>query len=86
MYSPITVKPYAKQALLQWSGFNPSLGHVGFVVDKVALGLVFSRCFSFPSLHDPYSPVIWVCYNRSSNGWQVNLTASSYIHKSQKNK
>jgi hypothetical protein len=29
-------------------GFEPGLGHVGFVVDKVALEQVFSEPFSFP--------------------------------------
>jgi hypothetical protein len=30
------------------SGFEPRLDHVGFVVDKVALGQVFSEYFGFP--------------------------------------
>jgi hypothetical protein len=30
------------------SGFDPRSSHVGFVVDKVALGQVFSECFCFP--------------------------------------
>jgi hypothetical protein len=29
-------------------GFKPGSGHVGFVVDKVALGQVFSKYFGFP--------------------------------------
>jgi hypothetical protein len=29
-------------------GFEPRSGHVGFVVDKVALGQVFSEYFGFP--------------------------------------
>jgi hypothetical protein len=29
-------------------GFDPRLGHVGFVVDKVALGQAFSKYFGFP--------------------------------------
>jgi hypothetical protein len=29
-------------------GFDPSSGHVGLVVDKVALGQVFSEYFGFP--------------------------------------
>jgi hypothetical protein len=28
--------------------FKPGSGHVGFVVDKVALGQVFSEYFGFP--------------------------------------
>jgi hypothetical protein len=30
-------------------GFDPGSGQVGFVVDKVALGQVFSEYFGFPS-------------------------------------
>jgi hypothetical protein len=30
-------------------GFQPGSGHIGFVVDKVALGQVFSEYFGFPS-------------------------------------
>jgi hypothetical protein len=36
------------------AGFKPGSGQVGFVVDKVALGQVFSEYFGFPcqsSLH-----------------------------------
>jgi hypothetical protein len=29
-------------------GFAPECGHVGFVVDKLALGQVFSKYFGFP--------------------------------------
>jgi hypothetical protein len=29
-------------------GFEPRSGHVGFVVDEVALGQVFSEYFGFP--------------------------------------
>jgi hypothetical protein len=32
----------------QRPGFEPRSGHVGFVVDKVALGQVFSEYFGFP--------------------------------------
>jgi hypothetical protein len=32
----------------RWPGFNPRCGQVGFVVDKVALGQVFSGYFGFP--------------------------------------
>jgi hypothetical protein len=31
----------------RWPGFEPMSNHVGFVVDKVALGQVFSEYFSF---------------------------------------
>jgi hypothetical protein len=32
----------------QQPGFKPGSRHVGFVVDKVALGQIFSEYFSFP--------------------------------------
>jgi hypothetical protein len=32
----------------QRPGFEPGLGQIGFVVDKVALGQVFSEYFGFP--------------------------------------
>jgi hypothetical protein len=32
----------------QWPGFELSSGHVGFVVDEVAQGQVFSEYFGFP--------------------------------------
>jgi hypothetical protein len=31
-----------------WPGFDPKSGHVGFMVDEVALGLDFSEYFGFP--------------------------------------
>jgi hypothetical protein len=39
-------------------GFNPGSGQVGFVVDKVALGQVFSEYFGFPchSFHQILHP------------------------------
>jgi hypothetical protein len=36
---------------LQRSWFTPGSLHVGFVVDKVALGYVFLRVFQFSSVH-----------------------------------
>jgi hypothetical protein len=45
--------PYLKRFVVcfppQRPGFVPRSGHVGFVVDKVALGQVFSKYFGFPS-------------------------------------
>jgi hypothetical protein len=32
----------------RWPGVEPRSGHVGFVVDKAALGQVFSEYFGFP--------------------------------------
>jgi hypothetical protein len=37
-------------------GFGPVYGQVEFVVDKVALGQVFSEYFSFPCQSPPNSP------------------------------
>jgi hypothetical protein len=52
-------------------GFEPWSGHVGFVVDKVVLGQVFSEYFRFPCqssfhqlLHN-HPSTIWGLYNRS---------------------
>jgi hypothetical protein len=40
------IKPFLRQLVTgfppQWPGFEPRSSHVGFVVDKVALGEVFS--------------------------------------------
>jgi hypothetical protein len=38
----------AQAVSCQWPGFEPRSGHVGYVVDKVALGQVFSEYSSFP--------------------------------------
>jgi hypothetical protein len=58
---------------LRRSGFETGLGHVGFVVDKMALGQVFSEYFGFPCQssfrqifpQSSSSSVIWDWYNRS---------------------
>jgi hypothetical protein len=42
--------------------FQPGSSHVGFVVDKVALGQVFSECFGFP------------CNLRSTNFFTITIT------------
>jgi hypothetical protein len=34
--------------LPQWPGFKPRLGHVGFVVDKAAMGPVYVQVLWFP--------------------------------------
>jgi hypothetical protein len=47
-------KTYSHMFPTRGPGFDPGSGHVGFVVDKVALGQVFSKYFGFPcqsSLH-----------------------------------
>jgi hypothetical protein len=45
--------PYLKRLVAgfppQRLGFEPGSGHVGFVVDKVALGHVFTEYFCLPS-------------------------------------
>jgi hypothetical protein len=46
---------------------KPGSGHVGFVMDKVALGQVFSEYFCFPcqsSFHQSPPSIIWGWYNR----------------------
>jgi hypothetical protein len=43
-------------------GFEPRSGHVGFVVDKVALGQVFSEYFGFPyHSHSTYCSIFIIC-------------------------
>jgi hypothetical protein len=41
VYDHLTVPP-------RRTGFDPTSGHVGFVVDKVTVGKVFSEYFGFP--------------------------------------
>jgi hypothetical protein len=44
----------------QRPGFEPGSGHVGLVVDEVALGQVFSEYFGFPSnLHSTSCSTIY---------------------------
>jgi hypothetical protein len=47
------------QAISRWPGFEPGSGQVEFVVNKVAMGQVFSEYFCFPcqcSLHQILNP------------------------------
>jgi hypothetical protein len=45
-------------------GFDPGSGHVGFVVDKVALGQVFSEYFGSPAnLHSTNCSTITFIYH-----------------------
>jgi hypothetical protein len=65
----------------RWPDFQPRLGHVRFVVDKVLLWQVFSQYFSFPCqfsfhqmLHTHHlSPG---CYNRPVSGRRKKWTQS----------
>jgi hypothetical protein len=44
--------------------FEPQFGHVGFVVDKVALRQVFSEYFGFPwNLHSSNCSTIAIIYH-----------------------
>jgi hypothetical protein len=45
-------------------GFEPGSGHVGFVVEKVALGLFPLPIFIPPIAAQSPSPIIWGWYNR----------------------
>jgi hypothetical protein len=61
--------------------FEPWSGHMGFVVDKVALGQVFSEYFDFPyqfSFHRllHLSSIIWGWYNRPVSGRRIKWTQS----------
>jgi hypothetical protein len=44
---PLTKISHYVYGILRWPGFEPRVGHVGFVLDKVALGQVFSVYFAF---------------------------------------
>jgi hypothetical protein len=50
--TPSRVVPYLRRLVRDFPprrpGFNPRSGHMGSVVDKVALGQVFSEYFGFP--------------------------------------
>jgi hypothetical protein len=50
-------------------GFDPSSGHVGFVVDKVALGQVSSQCFGFPLKRTQKGVRSWVTPVRMTTLW-----------------
>jgi hypothetical protein len=44
-----TLNLHKQVFVVHWRpGFEPGSGHVGFVVDKVALGQVFPEYFGFP--------------------------------------
>jgi hypothetical protein len=51
---------------------------VGFVVDKVALGQVFSEYFCFPQSS---SSIVWGWYNRPNSGRGTKLTQSHPMRK-----
>jgi hypothetical protein len=47
-----------------WPGFKPGSSHVGFVVNKVALGQVFSMYFGSPAnLHSTNFSIITLTYH-----------------------
>jgi hypothetical protein len=56
----------SKLSDIQHDGFAPGSGQVGFVVDKVALGQVFSEYFGFPAnLHSTnYSTITLINHLR----------------------
>jgi hypothetical protein len=75
-------------------GFEPRSGHVGFVVDRVALGQVFSKYFGFPCQFsfpttDPHSSssIIQDWYNRTISGRRTKMdSVSPHPKKLQKQK
>jgi hypothetical protein len=64
--------------LLLWPGFDPGSCHVGFVVDKVALGLFSPNTSVSPANHstDCPTPIIQGWYNRPNGGQHAKLTQS----------
>jgi hypothetical protein len=63
------VVPQLKQLVAGFSprrlGFDPGSGQVGFVVDKVALGQVFSDYFGFPC-QSSFHQLLQILFNISS--------------------
>jgi hypothetical protein len=64
-------------------GFEPRSSHVGFMVDEVALGHVFSEYVGFPCKFSFYpttphssSSIIQGCYNRPISGRRTKWTQS----------
>jgi hypothetical protein len=58
-------------------GFNPGSGQVGFVVDKVASGQVFSEYFGFPCHSFPNFSILTITrgrYNRPVSGRRAEWT------------
>jgi hypothetical protein len=52
------------QEVTRWPRFEPESGHVGFVVDTVALGQVFSEYFGSPAnLHSTNCSTITIIYH-----------------------
>jgi hypothetical protein len=81
------------QAVSRRLGFEPKSGHVGFVVDKVAVGQVFSEYFRFPCqflfhrlphIHHHLSSV--ADNNSSIGGRHTKWTRSHTPHKKKKRK
>jgi hypothetical protein len=79
--------PYLKRLVagfpLRRPGFDPRSGHVGFVVDKAALGQFFSKYFGFPFqfsihplLHISSSSIIRGWYNRPVSVRRTKCTQS----------
>jgi hypothetical protein len=61
------------------SRFEPRLGNVGFMVDKVALGQVFYQYFSFLcqfSLRQLFHTIVWHWYDRTVSGRHTKWTQS----------
>jgi hypothetical protein len=72
IYHLIRAAPYLKRLVAGFPprrpGFKPGSTHVGFVVDKLAVGQVSSEYFGFPcqsSFHNHHHlSIIWGWYNR----------------------
>jgi hypothetical protein len=56
-------------------GFEPGSGHVGFVVDKVALEEVFSEYFGFPCQFS-FHPLLHIHYHLSSGAGTTGQLAA----------
>jgi hypothetical protein len=59
----------------RWPGFEPRSGHGEFVVDKVALGQVFSEFFGFPCQFS-FHRVLYIHHHLSSGFGTIGQSAA----------
>jgi hypothetical protein len=72
--------PYLKRLVAgfspRWPGFDPRSGYVGFVVDKVAFGQVFSKYFGFPC--QSFQQLLHNHHHRSSGAGTIGQQWPTY--------
>jgi hypothetical protein len=75
-YSMVARRLFVLMSTSHGGGQGSSSGHLGFVVDKVALGQVFSEYFGFHRLLPRSSSIIRGWYNRPISGRRTKWTQS----------